>query len=361
MVSAHRTQGRRKIIHIDMDCFYAAIEMRERPELAGKPIAVGGRQRGVLTTCNYEARKYGCRSAMPTYTATRLCPELVLLPVRFDLYRAESARIRRIFAEFTDQIEPLSLDEAYLDVTHLDSEAASIASEIRDRIREETKLTASAGIAPNKFLAKVSSDWNKPDGQFEILPDGVDEFVTALPIEKIWGVGKRTAEKIHSLGVKTCGDLQKIPLLTLTHRFGKFGRELYDLSRGIDDRRVNPNRERKSVSNERTFFEDLESPEAGLMKLEELVVELQEDLAGKHRDRTIREGFVKLKFNDFTTTTAQRATDEVQPELFAELLREAWKRGDGKTVRLIGAGVRFQPLQRDSGGDQNSPQLEMFS
>lgn len=351
----------RKIIHVDMDCFYAAIEMRERPELAGKPVAVGGSSgRGVLTTCNYEARKYGCRSAMPSFKAQRLCPHLVMLPVRFDLYRAESARIRKIFAEFTDQIEPLSLDEAYLDVSHLDSEAASIAAEIRDRIREETKLTASAGIAPNKFLAKVSSDWNKPDGQFEIRPEEVDEFVRALPVEKIWGVGKRTAEKIHALGVETCGDLQQIPLLKLTHRFGKFGHELYELSRGIDHRRVNPNRERKSVSNERTFSEDLASPEEGLAKLEELVAELQDDLQEKHQDRKIRESFVKLKFNDFTNTSAQRGTDRVELDLYQNLLTEAWARGEGKPVRLIGAGVRFFPLQKSEGSEADSPQLEMF-
>lgn len=351
----------RKIIHVDMDCFYAAIEMRERPDLAGKPVAVGGSSgRGVLTTCNYEARKYGCRSAMPSFQAQRLCPNLVMLPVRFDLYRAESARIRKIFAEFTDLIEPLSLDEAYLDVSHLDSEAASIAAEIRDRIREETKLTASAGIAPNKFLAKVSSDWNKPDGQFEVREEDVDAFVRDLPVEKIWGVGKRTAEKIHAFGAKTCGDLQQFPLYQLTHRFGKFGQELYELSRGIDHRRVNPNRERKSVSNERTFSEDLGSPEEGLQRLEELVGELQEDLQGKHQDRTIREGFVKLKFNDFTTTTAQRGTDRIEARLFEDLLVEAWARGDGKPVRLIGVGVRFVPLRKSDSSREFSPQLEMF-
>ena len=349
----------RKIIHIDMDCFYAAVEMRERPEMAGQPIAVGGRERGVLTTCNYEARKFGCRSAMPTYTAVRLCPNLVVLPVRFELYRAESQRIRKIFAEFTDLIEPLSLDEAYLDVSHLDSESGVIAAEIRDRIREETKLTASAGIAPNKFLAKVSSDWNKPDGQHEIRPEEIDDFVRELPVEKIWGVGKRTAEKIHALGIKTCGDLQALSMMELDRRFGKFGLTLYELSRGIDHRRVNPNRERKSISNERTFSEDLHEPEEGLDKLGELVIELADDLMGKHQDRQIREAVVKLKFNDFTSTTAQRATDHVDPEIFDNLLREAWLRGDGKAVRLIGAGVRFAPQAGESNADE-SGQMEMF-
>ena len=243
------TDPPRKIIHVDMDCFYAAIEMRERPELRGQPVAVGGSRRGVLTTCNYEARKFGCRSAMPSFQALRLCPDLVLLPVRFDLYRKESKRIRSIFTSFTDLVEPLSLDEAYLDVSHLRSEAASIAREVRERIREETQLTASAGIAPNKFLAKIASDWRKPDGQFEIRQEDIESFLRDLPVEKIWGVGKRTAKKIHALGAQTCGDLQGFTILELDRRFGRFGQELFNLCRGIDSRRVNPNRERKSVSN----------------------------------------------------------------------------------------------------------------
>ena len=281
-----------------MDCFYAAIEMRERPELAGKPVAVGGSNRGVLTTCNYEAREYGCRSAMPAFKAVRLCPNLVLLPVRFELYRSESAKIREIFAQFTDKVEPLSLDEAYLDVSHLDSDTANIAAEVRDRIRETTQLTASAGIAPNKFLAKVASDWRKPDGQFEVTEDGIAEFVEALPVEKIWGVGKRTAERIHRLGIKTCGDMQEWSELDLHRYFGKFGSELFRLCRGMDDRQVNPHRERKSVSNERTFRENIEDVTEGLERLDPLIDELFEDLSN-HTDRVIREGFVKLKFEDF--------------------------------------------------------------
>ncbi len=349
-------EGRRKIIHIDMDCFYAAIEMRERPELKGLPVAVGGRKRGVLTTCNYEARKYGCRSAMPTFQALERCPHLVLLPVRFELYRQESQRIRKIFAEFADLVEPLSLDEAYLDVSHLRSNPEAVAAEIRDRIRETTQLTASAGIAANKFLAKIASDWRKPDGQFAIREDEVEAFMKTLPIEKIWGVGQRTAEKIHRLGVRTCGDLQQMPLVELDRHFGKFGRDLYELSRGIDHRRVNPNRERKSVSNERTFFEDVTTSEQGLEKLTPLIEELAEDYRDKHRDRRIREGFVKLKFTDFSITTAQRSMQEVDATELRKLLLEAWERGGGRPVRLIGAGVRFVPLgEGESGG-----QMRMF-
>ena len=344
----------RKIIHVDMDCFYAAIEMRDHPELAGQPLAVGGSRRGVLTTCNYEAREFGCRSAMPAFKALQLCPDLVLLPVRFDVYRAESFRIREIFAQFTPQIEPLSLDEAYLDVSHLESEATCIAAEVRARIFETTRLTASAGIAPNKFLAKVASDWRKPDGQFEVRAGDIAGFVENLPVEKIWGVGKRTAERIHRLGIETCGDLQQWSEIDLHRHFGKFGTDLYHLSRGIDDREVNPHRERKSVSNERTFRENLVDIESGLERLDELLEELGEDLV-KHENRIIREGFVKLKFEDFKITNAQQAMSQIDPPVFRQLLTEAWSRGKGKSVRLIGAGVRFVPEN-----NQAEIQMEMF-
>ncbi len=339
-----------------MDCFYAAIEIREQPELAGKPVAVGGSSgRGVLTTCNYEARKFGCRSAMPAFKARDLCPDLILLPVRFDLYRKESARIREIFAQFTELIEPLSLDEAYLDVSHLQSEAATIAWEIRQRIRIETELAASAGIAPNKFIAKIASDWRKPDGQFEVRTDEIDDFLTELPVNKIWGVGKRTAERLHVAGLRTCGEVRQRSEMELVQRFGKFGRSLYQLSRGLDDRPVNPNRERKSLSNERTFRENLTSIDEGLVKLDELIVELREDLQGRHKDRVIRECVVKVKFEDFQITSAQRSGDQINADAFRELLAEAWERGDGKSVRLIGAGVRFRP-EAVNGAEQ----LEMF-
>jgi DNA polymerase-4 len=348
-------EGSRRIVHVDMDCFYAAIEMRERPELAGRPVAVGGSSgRGVLTTCNYEARKYGCRSAMPAFKALALCPGLVLLPVRFELYRTESASIREIFARYTDRIEPLSLDEAYLDVSHLGSEAASVAWAIRERIREERRLTASAGIAPNKFLAKVASEWNKPDGQFEIRPGEVEAFLESLPVERIWGVGRRTAERLHEAGIRTCGEMRSRSEVELVRRFGKFGRSLHRLCRGIDERPVETHRERKSLGNERTFRENLQSPEAGLPLLDEIVGELAEDLADRHGDRQIRENVVKVKFEDFQTTTAQRASDRLDAELMRELLAEAWKRGGGRSVRLIGAAVRFRE-EGDEGG-----QMELF-
>ncbi|WP_338287322.1 DNA polymerase IV [Luteolibacter sp. LG18] len=333
----------RKIIHIDMDCFYAAIEVRENPALRGRPVAVGGsRRRGVLTTANYEARKFGCRSAMPVFKALELCPQLVLVPVRFDLYRAESARIRAIFGRFTDAIEPLSLDEAYLDVSHLQSGGAAIAREIRAQIREETGLTASAGIGPNKMVSKIASDWNKPDGQFEVTPEEVDAFVAALPVGRLWGVGKRGREELAVLGVETCADLRKFDRIELARRFGKWGLELWNLCRGIDDRVVQPDRTRKSLGSEETFSENVLTAQAAIPPMRALLEGLKEDLARHHSDRVVKSLVVKLKFSDFTRTTAERAHPRIDEEIFEELLAEAWKRGEGKPVRLIGVALRFE-------------------
>ncbi len=338
----------RKIIHIDMDCFYAAIEERENPSLRGKPLAVGGsRRRGVLTTANYEARKYGCRSAMPVYKALELCPHLTLVPVQFDLYRAESSRIRAIFGRFTDMIEPLSLDEAYLDVSHLETNGAAIAREIRAQIKEERRLTASAGIACNKLIAKIASDWNKPDGQYEVTAENFDAFVSALPVGKIWGVGRKMREKLSALGVETCADLQKIGKIELARRFGKWGLELWELSRGIDESPVQPDRIRKSLSSENTFSDNIETLPALIPQLRGLVEGLAEDLAGKYSDRVIRSLVVKLKFADFEQTTAERAWHVLEPSVFEELAAEAWRRGNNRPVRLLGAGVRFED-PRDS-------------
>ncbi|MBK1883234.1 DNA polymerase IV [Luteolibacter pohnpeiensis] len=332
----------RKIIHIDMDCFYAAIEERENPSLRGKPVAVGGSsRRGVLTTANYEARKYGCRSAMPVFKALELCPHLILVPVRFELYRAASARIRSIFSRFTELIEPLSLDEAYLDVSHLSTSSAAIAREIRAQIWEETRLTASAGIASNKMLAKIASDWNKPNGQYEVTEENLSAFVTALPVGKLWGVGKKSREKLAEMGVETCADLQKFEKVELARLFGKWGIELWNLCRGIDDRAVSPERTRKSVSSERTFAENLLSLEDLIPPMRRLIAEVVEEISLKHSDREIRSLVVKLKFADFERTTAERAGNIPDPEIYEELAAEAWKRGRGRPVRLIGAGVRF--------------------
>jgi DNA polymerase-4 len=332
----------RAIIHLDMDCFYAAIEVRNRPELRGKPVGVGGARdrRGVLTTCNYEARKFGVRSAMPTFMALQRCPKLIVMPTRFDVYRREAAVIRAILQRFTSLIEPLSLDEAYLDVTSHPGAPGALAQLIRDRIFRKTKLTASAGIGPNKLVAKIASDLNKPNGQFEVAPRDVPEFMASLPVRKIWGIGAVTEQKLQQRGITTCGELQRYSRFELQNIFGKFGAELYDLCRGIDERPVEPDRERKSLSNEETFSSDLETLAECQEKLEELFGELMADLAQKEAARTITKIFVKLKFADFTRTTVERAG--LAPSLgeFRQLLAEAFGR-TGKSVRLLGVGVRF--------------------
>ncbi len=332
----------RKIVHLDMDCFYAAIEIRDHPELRGKPVAVGGARdrRGVLTTCNYEARKYGVHSAMPTYLAMQRCPELIVLRTRFEVYRRESARIREIFRTFTELVEPLSLDEAYLDISALPYPPATIAAEIRDRIYEETGLTASAGIAPNKLLAKIASDWRKPNGQFEIHPRDVNEFMKPLSVRKIWGIGHVAAKKLERLGVTTCGQLQRYSHIELHRTFGKFGLELFALCRGLDDRPVLPHRERKSLSTEHTYSENLTSLEACERKLEELHRELLDDLKKSHSADRIRKIFVKLRFADFSRTTAECVSGKPVLERYLELLEQAYRRKQ-QSIRLMGLGVRF--------------------
>jgi DNA polymerase-4 len=332
----------RAIIHLDMDCFYAAIEVRDRPSLRGKPVGVGGARdrRGVLTTCNYEARKFGVRSAMPTFMALQRCPNLIVLPTRFDVYRREAAVVRGILHRFTMLIEPLSLDEAYLDVTEHPGAPGPLAQVIRGTIFRKTKLTSSAGIGPNKLIAKIASEINKPNGQFEVTPEQVPEFMAKLPVRKIWGIGEKTEKKLEELGVKICNELQRFSRPELVDLLGKFGFDLYDLCRGIDHRPVEPDRPRKSLSTEETFPIDLTTVEQCEEKLEDLFQELMADLAQKESTREIRKIFVKLKFNDFTRTTAERAG--LPPTLadFHSLLAEAFAR-TGKPVRLIGLGVRF--------------------
>src|SRR5437667_2202987 len=246
---------RRTIVHLDMDCFYAAIEVRDRPSLRGKPVGVGGaRDRdGVLTTCNYEARKFGVRSAMPTFMALQRCPNLIVLPTRFDIYRRDAGIIRGILHRFTSLIEPISLDEAYLDVTAHPGAPGPLAQVIRGTIFRKTKLTSSAGIGPNKLIAKIASDINKPNGQFEVSPKQVPGFMEKLSVRKIWGIGEKTEKKLEELGVKTCGELQRFSRPELVDLFGKFGLDLYDLCRGIDVRLVEPDRPRMSLCQEVNF------------------------------------------------------------------------------------------------------------
>jgi DNA polymerase-4 len=354
----------RKIIHIDMDCFYAAVERKYRPELVGKAIAVGGppESRGVVATASYEARSFGVRSAMSTRMAIKLCPALILIPPDFAKYKKESRKVRAILERFTDRIEPLSLDEAYLDVTgaaHFEGSATRIAEEIRRLIRVELGLTASAGVAPNKFLAKVASDINKPDGIKVIRPNEVAAFVERLPIEKIWGVGKVTAAKMHRLGIRTCADLQRLTVSELTRHFRSWGVELYDFARGIDNRPVETEWERKSLSVEETYPEDIATLEGILAKVPALYDDWNERMARVDLAEKIRTIFVKLKFHDFKNSTHE-TTFSTYPQIedFRALLREAHERRP-EPVRLIGIGVRFETSAPNSASKTSSstPQL----
>ncbi|MFK7974749.1 MAG: DNA polymerase IV [Halioglobus sp.] len=343
----------RKIIHVDADSFYASVEMREDPSLRDKPIAVGGRTgRGVIATSNYAARTFGVRSAMPSSRALQLCPQLVIVKPRFELYREVSTQLRDIFSRYTPLIEPLSLDEAYLDVSRCTAHHGSatlIANEIRDSARNELGITVSAGVAPNKFLAKVASDWNKPDGTFTITPADIATFVEQLPVSKIMGVGKVTAGKLEKLGVITCGDLQQLDVTTLHKRFGKYGQRLADLAQGIDERPVKTERVRKSISVERTFAVDLANVEAGIKALDDVLAELERRFANIERQYRPTKRFIKLKFRDFTQTTLEesmppRTQHWLEPETFSRLVHTAWQRG-GIPCRLLGAGLRLEPRE----------------
>ena len=341
----------RKIIHCDCDCFYAAVEVRDAPELAGRPVAVGGRpgSRGVIATCNYEARAFGVRSAMSSAHALRLCPQLVLLPPDFERYRAASRQILAIYRDYTPLVEPLSLDEAYLDVSGVErcrGSATLMAQEIRARIHAEVGITASAGIAPNKFIAKVASDWNKPNGQFVVRPEAVDAFVAALPVKKLFGVGKVTAARLQALGVDTCGDLRAWGQAALVAEFGSFGASLYRLCRGVDNRPVSPDRARKSLSVETTYTEDLPDLDACLDALPPLVEDFTRRYERARDAGAVCKAFVKVKFADFSQTTVERAADEPSPALWRTLLAEGHAR-KALPVRLIGIGVRYAEARDD--------------
>jgi len=344
----------RKIIHIDMDAFYASVEQRDNPDLRGKPVAVGGgSKRGVVAAASYEARKYGVRSAMPSITAARLCPDLVFVKPRFSHYREVSQQIRGIFFQYTDLVEPLSLDEAYLDVTEnkqgIDS-ATRIAREIRLKIKEETQLTASAGISINKFLAKIASDLHKPDGITLIPPDRAETFLEKLAIEKFFGIGAKTAAKMKRRGIFTGADLKARTEMELARQFGKAGRHYYRMVRAMDDRRVKPDRQRKSVGAERTFFEDLHEPGEMLAELRPIAERVstrlgQADMAG----RTLT---LKIKYHDFQQTTRSRTVggfiwkvEEMMP-LVEELLYHPVPE---KAVRLLGISISSLNHEEEGG------------
>ncbi len=351
----------RKIIHCDCDCFYAAVEMRDDPSLRGRPVAVGGRAetRGVIATCNYEARAFGVHSAMSTARATQLCPQLILLPPDFTRYRAASRQILAIYRDYTPLVEPLSLDEAYVDVSGVDrcqGSATLMAQEIRARIHAEVGITASAGIGPNKFIAKVASDWNKPDGQFVVRPQDVDGFVAALPVKKIFGVGKVTAARLKRLGVETCGDLRGWSLAELAREFGSFGAVLHRLCRGVDDRPVRPDRIRKSLSVETTYARDLPDLAACRAALSELIAEFRSRFERARETRPVHKAVVKIKFADFSQTTAECVSSAPDEAVWLALLDEGFARRR-RAVRLLGVGVRFAEAASSA---QRAAQISLF-
>jgi DNA polymerase IV len=335
----------RKIVHIDMDAFYASVEQRDIPQLRGKPVIVAWRgNRSVVCAASYEARGFGVRSAMPAVRAERLCPEAIFVPPDFPRYRAVSRMAQEIFRRHTDLIEPLSLDEAYLDVTENKTglkTATRVARTIRDQIREELKLTASAGVAPNKFLAKIASDWRKPDGLFVIQPEAVDSFLAPLPVRRLPGVGKVTEKRLEEIGIRTVGDLRGLDAAALEAHFGRYGLRLYELARGIDHSEVIPNRATKSISAEDTFERDLL-----LAETEPMIRGLSEKVwaASRKESRIARTVVLKLKTSDFNILTRSH-TPSSPPSSCEELadiallLRDRAELGPRQRFRLIGVGL----------------------
>ncbi len=346
------TDKLRKIIHVDMDCFYAAVEMRDFPEYKDVALAVGGneKQRGVISTCNYEARKFGVRSAMPTGQALKLCPHLQLVPGRMKVYSDVSKQIRRILERYTLKIEPLSLDEAYLDVTDckmLHGSATLIAEAIRKDIRDELKITASAGIAPIKFLAKVASDMNKPNGQFVIPPEEVQNVIDKLPLEKIPGVGKVSLEKLQQAGFYICEDIKNSDYRDLLLKFGRLGASLWKKSHGIDTRQVETERERKSVGVERTFSKNISSYDQCWQLIEEkLYPELEARLLKASPNGEILKQGIKMKFADFQQTTIEHVHNQLELAYFKELLHDILQRQNGREIRLLGLNVMLKPEEQ---------------
>ncbi len=350
----------RKIIHIDMDAFFASVEQRDFPELRGKPVAVGGSAaRGVVAAASYEARVFGVRSAMPSVTAARLCPDLIFVRHRFDVYKQVSQQIRDIFLDYTPLVEPLSLDEAYLDVTdHLEGRTATkIAAQIRARIREATGLTASAGVSYNKFLAKLASDQNKPDGLCVITPDRGPDFVLALPVGKFHGVGPATAAKMQAMGIATGADLHAQDLDFLLRRFGKAGRYYWNIARGIDHRRVSPDRIRKSVGAENTYSADIMALDGALEALEPLAAKVWAAVA-RHdlRGRTVT---LKVKFADFQQITRARSLGHAVASQ-DELLSIARDLAAGVLPDPRGARLLGMTLSGFEGPDDGPAQLSLF-
>ncbi|MGZ3879878.1 MAG: DNA polymerase IV [Flavisolibacter sp.] len=357
----------RKIIHIDMDAFYASVEQRDNPDLKGKAIAVGGSPEGrggVVATCSYEARKFGVRSAMPSKKALQLCPHIIFVKPRFDVYKDVSRKVREIFRRYTDIIEPLSLDEAYLDVTE-DKQgigsAIDIAKLIKKAIKDELQLTASAGVSVNKFVAKIASDMQKPDGLTFIGPSRIEKFVEELAIEKFYGVGKVTAEKMKSLKIFTGGDLKKLSQKELIQHFGKAGKFYYQIVRGIDDRPVDTNDESKSIGAEDTFPEDLTSIEAMNEQLDKIAVVVHRRLTGHRlKGRTVT---VKIKYHDFKIITRSRsfpqATDDLS--LIVSTAKELLLSTEPEDVRIRLLGISMSNFGEKALSKRTIPgQLPLF-
>ncbi|HZC44549.1 MAG TPA: DNA polymerase IV [Acidobacteriaceae bacterium] len=355
----------RKIVHVDMDAFYASVEQRDSPNLRGKAVVVAWRgNRSVVCAASYEARRYGIRSAMPAVRAERLCPEAVFIPPDFVRYKAVSVAVREILRTHTDLIEPLSLDEAYLDVTQNKLQlptATRVAKMIREQIHDELNLTASAGVAPNKFLAKIASDWKKPNGLFVIQPHQVQSFLLPLPVGRIPGVGRVTENRMNAVGISTVGDLFALDLSTLEYHFGSYGHRLYQLARGIDDNPVVPNRVSKSISAEDTFPEDipLRDTEQQIRRLAEKVWK-----ASRGNARSARTVVLKLKTKEFTSLTRSltpptppASCDELT--LIALTLRERVDMGQHQLFRLVGVGLsNFQAVDEAISPAPTSPLLD---
>jgi DNA polymerase-4 len=334
----------RKILHIDCDCFFAAVEMRDNPQLCHVPLAIGGHseRRGVISTCNYPAREFGIHSAMATAQALKKCPNLILLPGNMALYREVSNQVMEIIKRYGIAYEQVSVDEAYVELDPADS-AIDIGNRIREQVEVEVGITVSVGAAPNKFLAKIASDWNKPNGLFAVKPHQVDEFISQLPVRKIPGIGPKTAERLAAQGIVVCADAQSYSLIELVHLFGRTGASLYKRCRGEDDRLLSLGRIRKSISVEHTFSQDLFSAQQLNEEVYSLWHKFLQRTEKANIDSRSLAPFVKVKFTDFSQTTLADHLQAVSLDSFRQLLQQARRRHDAdeiKGIRLIGIGGR---------------------
>jgi DNA polymerase IV len=351
----------RKIIHCDADCFFAAIEMRDDPSLRGIPMAVGGdpSRRGVISTCNYEARVFGVHSALASAYAKKLCPQLVIIPHNMAKYRLAAQQLKEIFDDYTELVEPLSLDEAFLDVSFAKGYCGSatlIAKDIRRRVEREIGITVSAGISSNKFVAKVASDWDKPNGLTVVEPSKIKGFLHQLPVSCIPGVGKKMQATLQNLDIHQCADILPIDKLELIRQFGQFGYRLYHFARGEDGRVVSPIRERKTVSVEQTLDQDI-LPNESEKVLTVIYQKLQNRINALSIDKPFAKMFVKIKFGDFSKTTVEITITKLDFESCKKLFYQGWER-QKKPIRLLGIGVKLQPNMGTEDGDR---QLNLFT